>query len=59
MKNTSAQLQKSLKKVITVSSENKAVKAMKAASKIAAEIGLEDFTLNEINAEILEVRNKK
>lgn len=59
MKNTSAQLQKSLKKVITVSSENKAVKAMKAASKIAAEIGLGDLTLNEINAEILEVRNKK
>ena len=58
MKSTSAQLQKSMEKVITVSSENKAVKAMKAASKIAAEIGLEDLTLNEINAEILEVRNK-
>mgnify|MGYP006872089607 FL=1 len=48
-----------MEKVITVSSENKAVKAMKAASKIAAEIGLGDLTLNEINAEILEVRNKK
>ena len=59
MKSTSAQLQKSKEKVITVSSENKAVKAMKAASKIAAEIGLGDLTLNEINAEILEVRNKK
>lgn len=59
MKNTSAQLQKSMEKVITVSSENKAVKAMKAASKIAAEIRLEDLSLNEINAEILEVRNKK
>lgn len=53
MKNTSAQLQKSMEKVITVSSENK------AASKIAAEIGLDNLTLNEINAEILEVRNKK
>lgn len=35
-----------MEKVITVSSENKAVKAMKAASKIAAEIGLGDLTLN-------------
>ena len=33
-------------------SENKAVKAMKAASKIAEENGLSDMTLDEINDEI-------
>ena len=37
-------------------SENKAVKAMKAASRIAAENGLSDMTLDEINAEIAEAR---
>lgn len=37
-------------------SENKAVKAMKAASKIAAENGIADMTLDEINAEIAEAR---
>lgn len=37
-------------------SENKAVKAMKAASRIAAENGLTDMTLDEINAEIAETR---
>ena len=37
-------------------SENKAVKAMKAASKIAAENGISVMTLDEINAEIAEAR---
>ena len=37
-------------------SENKAVRAMKAASRIAAEKGLSDMTLDEINAEIAETR---
>lgn len=37
-------------------SENKAVKAMKAASRIAAENGISDMTLDEINAEIAEAR---
>lgn len=37
-------------------SDNKAVKAMKAASRIAAENGLSDMTLDEINAEIAEAR---
>jgi addiction module antitoxin, relB/dinJ family len=37
-------------------SENKAVKAMKAASRIAAENGLSEMTLDEINAEIAEAR---
>jgi DNA-damage-inducible protein J len=37
-------------------SESKAVKAMKAASRIAAENGLSDMTLDEINAEIAEAR---
>lgn len=37
-------------------SENKAVKAMKVASRIAAENGLSDMTLDEINAEIAEAR---
>lgn len=37
-------------------SENKAVKAMKAASRIAAENGLSDMTLDDINAEIAEAR---
>lgn len=37
-------------------SESKAVKAMKAASKIATEHGLSDMSLDEINAEIAEAR---
>lgn len=36
--------------------ENKGLKAMKAASKIAYESGISDMTLDEINAEISEVR---
>lgn len=36
--------------------ENKGLKAMKAASKIAYENGISDMTLDEINAEISEVR---
>ena len=36
--------------------ENKAIKAMKSASRIAAENGLSDMTLDEINAEIAEAR---
>lgn len=37
-------------------SENKAIKAMKEASRIAEENGLSDMTLEEINAEIAEAR---
>lgn len=37
-------------------SENKAIRAMKAASKIAEENGIADMTLDEINAEIAETR---
>lgn len=37
-------------------SENKAIKAMKAASKIAEENGNSEMTLDEINAEIAETR---
>ena len=37
-------------------SENKAIRAMKAASKIAEENGIADMTLDEINAEIAEAR---
>lgn len=37
-------------------SENKAIKAMKIASKIAAQNGLSDMSLDEINAEIAETR---
>lgn len=37
-------------------SENKAILAMRAASKIAAENGVADMTLEEINAEIAESR---
>lgn len=37
-------------------SENKAIKAMKSASRIAAENGLSDMTLDDINAEIAEAR---
>ena len=37
-------------------SENKAVRAMKTASRIAEENGFADMTLDEINAEIDEVR---
>ena len=36
--------------------ENKALKAMKAASLIAEENGIADMTLDEINAEISETR---
>ncbi len=38
------------------SSENRALNAMKAASRIAAENGISDMTLDEINAEIAEAR---
>lgn len=37
-------------------SENKAIAAMKTASKIAAANGISDMTLDEINAEITEAR---
>ena len=37
-------------------SENKGIQAMKAASRIAVENGISDMTLDEINAEITEVR---
>lgn len=37
-------------------SENKAIRAMKAASRIAEENGIADMTLDEINAEIAETR---
>ncbi len=36
--------------------ENKAIRAMKSASRIAAENGISDMTLDEINAEIAEVK---
>lgn len=36
--------------------ENRGIKAMKAASRIAAENGINDMTLEEINAEISEAR---
>jgi len=36
--------------------ESKALKAMKAASRIAKENGISDMTLEEINAEIAEAR---
>ena len=37
-------------------SENKAIRAMKAASRIAEENGIADLTLDEINAEIAAAR---
>jgi len=37
-------------------SENRAIRAMKAASRIAEEHGISDMTLDEINAEISETR---
>lgn len=37
-------------------SENKAIRAMKAASRIAEQHGISDMTLDEINAEIAEAR---
>ena len=37
-------------------SENKAIRAMKAASRIAEENGIADMTLDEINAEIAAAR---
>lgn len=37
-------------------SENKAIKAMKTASRIAAENGISEMTLDEINAEIAAAR---
>lgn len=36
--------------------ENKAIKAMKTASEIAAQNGISDMSLDEINAEITESR---
>ena len=39
-------------------SDNKALKAMKAASQIAEENGISDMTLEEINAEIAEARKQ-
>lgn len=36
--------------------ENKAISAMKAASKIAIQNGISNMTLDEINAEIADVR---
>lgn len=36
--------------------ENRGIKAMKAASRIAEENGISDMTLEEINAEISEAR---
>ncbi len=36
--------------------ENRGMKAMKTASRIAAENGISDMTLDEINAEISEAR---
>lgn len=38
------------------SSENRALNAMKAASRIATENGISEMTLDEINAEISEAR---
>ena len=37
-------------------SENKAIRAMKAASRIAEENGIANMTLDEINAEIADAR---
>ena len=37
-------------------SENRAIRAMKATSRIAEENGISDMTLDEINAEISEAR---
>ena len=39
-------------------SENKAIRAMKAASRIAEENGIADMTLDEINAEIAEAKKQ-
>ncbi len=39
-------------------SENRAIRAMKAASRIAEEHGISDMTLDEINAEISETRKQ-
>jgi DNA-damage-inducible protein J len=39
-----------------VDDENPGITAMKKASQIAAELGISDMTLDEINAEIAEVR---
>lgn len=36
--------------------ENRGMEAMKTASRIAAENGISDMTLDEINAEIAEAR---
>ena len=38
--------------------DNKAVRAMKSASRIAEENGVSDMTLDEINAEIAEARKQ-
>ena len=39
--------------------DNKAVRAMKSASRIAEENGVSDMTLDEINSEIAEARNQE
>ncbi len=39
-------------------SESKAINAMKSASRIAAENGISDMTIDEINAEIAEARKQ-
>ena len=44
---------------LDASSEDTALKALKRASQIAEENGIADMTLDEINAEISEVRNRK
>lgn len=41
---------------LRIDSENPGIAAMKAASRIAAENGISDMTLDEINAEISEAR---
>ncbi len=38
--------------------ENRAVEAMKAASRIAGEYGISDMALDEINAEIMDTRKQ-
>ena len=44
---------------LDTSSDDVALKALKRASQIAEENGIADMTLDEINAEISEVRNRK
>ena len=45
--------------IYEASPQNIGLRAMKAASQIAAENGLADMTLEQINAEIMEVRNSQ